>query len=193
MLLKNEYHSFTGMQKDLAVSKHPANYLFDARNIRLTQREDGSTLLTITNEKGTNNLEGNVEIRGTYLGHCVIDKYLVVFSKGNLDYIDKIDLSTLTGSTPLFTGNLNFQLDHLIETVGSYENGNIQKVYWTDGLNQPRVINIQDSAVDTTDPEHPTVMPATVYTGYDFVNTLALKEVVTVKKMKGGVECLLLE
>ena len=192
MLLKNEYHSFTGMQKDLAVSKHPANYLFDARNIRLTQREDGSTLLTITNEKGTYNFANDVQISGTYLGHCVIDKYLVVFSKGNLDHIDKIDLSTLTGdtdpshSTPLFTGNLNFQLDHLIETVGSYENGNIQKVYWTDGLNQPRVINIQDSAVDTTDPEHPTVMPATVYTGYDFVNTLALKEAVTVKKMKGG-------
>ena len=26
--------------------------------------------------------------------------------------------------------------------IGSYENNDIQKVYWTDGKNQPRVINI---------------------------------------------------
>ena len=80
MVQKNEHHTFTGMQKDIAISKHPSKYLFDARNIRLTQREDGSTLLAITNEKGTEDTE--LEIEGMYLGHCLLDKYLVIFSVG---------------------------------------------------------------------------------------------------------------
>jgi len=39
-------------------------------------------------------------------------------------------------------GNLHFSPLHPIEAIASYENANIQKVYWTDGNNQPRMINI---------------------------------------------------
>ena len=42
----------------------------------------------------------------------------------------------------LYEGNLGFDWKYPIETLGYYENENIQKVYWTDGLNQPRFINI---------------------------------------------------
>jgi hypothetical protein len=37
---------------------------------------------------------------------------------------------------------LNFDKDHLIETTYFIENFNCIKVYWVDGLNNPRVINI---------------------------------------------------
>lgn len=47
----------------------------------------------------------------------------------------------LTGNR-LFRGNLGFNYKHPIETISFYENTDIRKVYWTDGLNQPRVINI---------------------------------------------------
>ena len=89
-------HVFTGMQRDLSISKHPANYLYDAQNIRITARED-DTLLSITNERGPKNLE--IQINGKYLGHCVLNQYLIVFSTTSRDdnytgkdYITRINL-----------------------------------------------------------------------------------------------------
>ena len=174
MVQKNEHHTFTGMQKDIAISKHPSKYLFDARNIRLTQREDGSTLFAITNEKGTEDTE--LEIEGIYLGHCMLNEYLIVFSTNTyegVDYIDRINLSTLE-KVSLYAGNLGFSVANPIEAIGSYENKDVQKVYWTDGLNQPRVINI----MDTNEP------PTNTY--FDFVNTLKLEEEVSIQKILGA-------
>ena len=51
MKLINDNHIFTGMQKDLSISKHPENYLFDAQNIRINLNEQ-SNMLSITNERG---------------------------------------------------------------------------------------------------------------------------------------------
>ena len=42
----------------------------------------------------------------------------------------------------LYRGYLNFNPEYPLETMVSYEAEHIQKVYWTDGLNQPRIINI---------------------------------------------------
>lgn len=181
MVQKNEHHTFTGMQKDIAISKHPSKYLFDARNIRLTQREDGSTLFAITNEKGTEDTE--LEINGIYLGHCVLNQYLVVFSKdvySGDDHIERFDLSKdPVEKKSLYDDPLNFSLEHPIEAIGSYENEDVQKVYWTDGYNQPRVINIMNT-VDGPEDYAPTD------TYFDFVNTLKLEEEVEVQKMFGN-------
>ena len=49
-----------------------------------------------------------------------------------------------------YSGDLGFDSGCPIESIGVYENQQIQKVYWTDGINQPRVINItagDDSAI----------------------------------------------
>ena len=51
----------------------------------------------------------------------------------------------LSGIT-LFSGSLGFDSGSPIETIGIYENEELQKVYWTDGKNPPRVINIEASA-----------------------------------------------
>ena len=188
-------HVFTGMQKDLSISKHPANYLYDAQNIRITARENG-TLLSITNERGPKDLE--IEIEGDYLGHCVLNQYLIVFStttnedqyKGkdyitrinleNLEYVPKEDDSQVKQLYYSSKGNLHFSTMHPIEAIASYENANIQKVYWTDGENQPRVINIapfKDANIEKYTPN-----------SFDFVQELALKEYVTVEKVFGAGE-----
>lgn len=172
MQIKNEHHSFTGMQRDMSISKQPTSFLYDAHNIRLTPRE-GDTMYAITNEKGTVTTE--VVIDGTYLGHCILNEYLVVFSKGTLDYITRINLKTVQ-KTVLFSGSLNFSLEHPIEAISSYENKNIQKVYWTDGYNQPRSINIVGD-----------------YTSYnsdsfDFTPSINLTDQITVTKILGAGE-----
>lgn len=174
----NEHHSFTGMQRDMSIAKHPSSFLYDAHNIRLTARGE-DTLLTITNEKGPS--YAGVEIKGTYLGHCLLGKYLTVFSTGGLeedddtlrDYITRIDLSTKE-SVVLYKGNLEFDTEHPIETIGSYENNDIQKIYWTDGKKQPRVINIVGEVKENID------------TQFDFIRELALQEEVTIQKQLGA-------
>ena len=49
--------------------------------------------------------------------------------------------TALTGKR-MFRGQLDFDYKHPIETISFYENQEIKKIYWTDGLNQPRVINV---------------------------------------------------
>lgn len=47
----------------------------------------------------------------------------------------------------LYEGHLNFDWANPIETLPSYENEQIQKVYWTDGINQPRFINVVENEI----------------------------------------------
>lgn len=138
MTPKSSIHVIQGMQKDTSKSKVGKEFAFNNHNIRITARED-NTLLTITNEKGTSKHD---TFPGTYLGHCVLQDQLVLFYKHeDKDYISVHDGTTLT---ELYSGNLNFSLDNPIETLGVYETEFIQKVYWIDGINQPRVINIKE-------------------------------------------------
>lgn len=78
----------------------------------------------------------------------------------------------LTGKR-LFRGNLGFNYKHPIETISFYENADIRKVYWTDGLNQPRVINIA-AASD--------VVSKWNTDSFNFVRTLSLNEKITIER-----------
>lgn len=88
----------------------------------------------------------NGELAGVPLGSCVIGDYIVIFTKDTTTDIDYIyRLQKMNGHFDLiilYQGDLNFNAAYPIQTLGTYENENIQKVYWVDGLNQPRVINI---------------------------------------------------
>lgn len=186
MTLKSDVHVFTGMQKDLDVAKHKAEFLYDAHNIRFTAIDD-DTLFCITNEKSTQEIESssNTIIEGSYLGHCVIDDIVVLFTKTkgqqSKDCIYKIKINTENQNeydiTTLYKGNLNFNFNNLIETLGIFENKDIQKVYWIDGLNQPRVIRVDSVGESKILPEDDTQ--------FDFVPSLTLEEEVTVERYEG--------
>ena len=49
-----------------------------------------------------------------------------------------------------YYGDFNFDKDHLIECIPCYESEDIKKIYWIDGLNYPRVINIEHEYTDLT-------------------------------------------
>lgn len=180
-MIKSDAHIFGGMQRDRSVSKQSPEFLWDAYNVRMTAR-DGDTMLSITNEKGTSIVEDSslttpkeIEFKGTYLGHCVINNYLIVFTTDNgKDYIYRVDKSYNYHTDLLWDGDskgsLGFGKDYPIECLGVYENSEIQKVYWVDGKNQPRVINIMSdpSRFDSKT--------------FDFVQELALTERIKVSK-----------
>lgn len=145
-MIKQEAHQIKGIQRDLTVSKFNPEFAFDAQNIRITVRDGKNTLLSITNEKGTEpvSISGN-PILGTVIGYNVLNDFLTLFTTSS--GTDRIYLITKSSSgqfnnTILFQGNLGFDPSHPIETIGISENIDINKVYWTDGINRPRMINL---------------------------------------------------
>lgn len=177
-------HTFVGLQQDMSISKQTSEYLIDAHNIRITARE-GETLLSVTNERGPkelvlkNSAGNNMTISGTIIGHCVLNSYLVLFvhdTEG--DSILRIDMSKEEPEVVnLFNGDstkfLGFNENYPIEAISDYENEKIQKVYWIDGLNQPRMINIVHA-------------PYTWAGAFDFVPELQLNETVKVERVVGA-------
>lgn len=165
--------------------------------------ERGSKQITnITSTQGIKPI-----ITGFYVGHCVIGNYLVVFTHKVIegtdsanDYIfrieklsdDTYDFKCLTGVIKIGTNigldniipkplNLNFSTDHPLQTLGIYENEKIQKVYWTDGINQPRLINITKDILLKADGRG----DSPVYTedSFDFVPKLELNDNIDVRKV----------
>lgn len=171
MLNKVEQFLNMGMNRDLSISKAENKFAFENFNIRITENEKNS-LLSVTNEKG-NRRVGNFYIPGCVLGYCVVNKYAVIFTtegKGfdhiyRINYLSKDQFRRVT----IFNGNLNFSKDRGIETLGVYEKDDVIKVYWLDGVNQPRVVNII-GGLDTKDGEF---ILSTTYGGkrtqFDFV------------------------
>ena len=149
-MIKKSTWQIKGMQRDLSVSKFSSEYAYENKNIRIMSTDD-NTLLSIVNEKGTkevSNIEGIDSIKGLPIGQATINGYLVLFTTdqdNGKDYIYKIwfDKDSLHGVILYDSnkGNLNFNPLYPIETLSFYEDDNIQKVYWTDGLNQPKYNN----------------------------------------------------
>lgn len=152
---KQSSHLFTGLNKDLSPSSLDAAKIYvDARNIRIT-KNDEDTMFSVTNE------QGNIKIidsnySGLYIGHAIINNYLIVFSTNGeffnkRDYITLFKISSDGGILDrrvLYEGNINFDKNHKIEAIPLYETESVINVYWVDGINQPRKINILDDGRD---------------------------------------------
>lgn len=179
-MIKSSIHAIKGMQRDLTVSKFNAEFAFDAQNIRITAR-DNNTLLSITNEKGNKEVilkDSNnsvVTLQGTVIGYNVLNNYLTLFTTDNtVDRIYRLERkNSYFECITLYTGSLNFNTSYPIESIGVYENENIQKVYWIDGKNQARVINITASDGVKLNWNNGS---------FDFVQELNLNETITVTK-----------
>jgi len=184
-MIKDITFMVKGMQRDLSISKFNSDYAYEMMNMRLTAREN-NTLLSVTNEKGTSELvlrdssNNPITITGNYVGHCVLNEYIVLFTTDNAGN-DKIYRflykNTYLEGLLLFSGNLSFNTSNPISTIGIFENSDIQKVYWLDGLNQSRVINIVANS---------TVISSWTNNSFDFVQKLTLKENIIVTRNASG-------
>lgn len=123
-------------------------------------------------------------VQGECIGKEVINDYLVLFTvseddpdgKNSRIYRLDYDGSNFT-SNLLYHGNLGFDKSHPIESIGVFENETLQKVYWTDGLNQPRFINIVASDEKRNEWND---------SSFNFVSTLALRENISVTKVESS-------
>lgn len=185
---------------------HPINQLstqlWDAHNIRLTARE-GESYNSLTNEKSTLKLL-NLDRDGYdthYIGHHVCGIYLILFihytksGSNAVDVIYRIDLSQKQLSwSPviLYQGtDLNFDPQHPAQIIFDYEANLVQKIYWVDGVNRPRLMNIVKPELKGDDYDSSTGY-SSVYKDapFDFIQDMSLDEscsVVRQNSTSGGV------
>ena len=83
------------------------------------------------------------------IGNCRTKNGFVIFSTNNagLDCIWFLDENTLDISL-LYLRDLNFNTNSPIQALNNYENSKIDKVYWVDGKEQLRVINIYHGLIN---------------------------------------------
>lgn len=79
-------------------------------------------------------------------GHAATRNSIILFSTDNagMDVIWEVNMSTYDIKL-LYIRNLGLSTANLIQCVYNFENENIQKVYWVDGVNQIRFLNIKHS------------------------------------------------
>lgn len=187
MPIKTAQFKIQGMNKDNSESAFPEKFAFDIRNMRIDARSE-NTLLSLTNEKGNKLIrsESHQTIYGNPLGYAVINDQLILFTHNSdtqTDYIYKI---TTDGNWfdyhILFEGDLDFRENWKqrkpIETLAWYESEDIQKVYWLDGIHQPRMINVAGNNTITS--------IGTLYNGFDFIQKLELEEEVEIYQGSNG-------
>lgn len=139
-----------GMNRDLSISKTGESSAFENHNIRIEAR-DGDTTLSVTNERGNREIvfgEDEPAIEGLVIGWNVLNNHLILFTHDEEELVDRIyrvDYDDESFSNHLlFHGNLNFDSECPIESIVSFETEEVQKIYWIDGRNVLRFMNIMD-------------------------------------------------
>lgn len=171
-MLQKAGFKIKGMNRDLAVSVFNPDFSYENKNIRLTSLEDNTTLCCI-NEQGTQ--ETKIIFDGTIIGYATFDKEIVLFGTAETDYIGVLKIENPLSFKKIAIGNFNFSIKNPIETVTYHENDELKKVYWVDGLNPPRFINITN--------EYRVVKDNTIF---NFVASMLLEENVTISKNSAG-------
>lgn len=189
---KQDTFQIKGMMKDLGNSKGNPQFAYDIMNMRPFNFEE-TTLGNLSNDFGTSQMpvvdkaSTPASIQGVPLGICKITEdafVLFTVDKNGVSYIYRCLYNQGEISTPqnvkhvkLFQGNLGFDINHPIEALYNYENEKSQKVYWTDGLNPLKYINI---AV----PEE--AWPLWTESSFEFTQELELRETITVNRRSGA-------
>lgn len=99
-----------------------------------------------------NGQEKPTPFSGICVGKCIVNNYLILFlwEKG-VSRIARLENKEETFSYKcLYEGTMELAPTHPLDTLGIYENANIQKVYWVDGIHPIRMINIVED-IELTD------------------------------------------
>lgn len=167
-------YSNLGMNQDISNSKFSNQYAFENKNIRIIATDSQSTA-SIINDKGNEfilslpsiNIDYDLKIISyndkllsyttnginysdqpttqLIIGNAIGKDSIVLFSTdNNFDCIWNLNIENYD-LTLLYIRKLNFSTNNPIQAILNYENDKIEKVYWVDGKNQMRFLNIKQS------------------------------------------------
>lgn len=197
--------------QDLSKSKFSNSFYFEGKNVRIIATDTQGTG-SLMNEKGnsliltvpvptinyttkvitygsktlsfkTSELSGqsNEQI---IIGHSNSRNYLVLFTTDNngFDCIWTVNYETYD-ITLRYMRDMNFSTSHPIQVINNFENKNIDKVYWVDGNNQMRFINLEHS-IANEDAEELIDVPVDVI---DMTGKVELSQPVVTSISSGGI------
>jgi len=140
-----------GLHLDFNPFNQPVNTMRDNRNGIITDLEDGSHVWA--NLNGTS-LIFELDPNDNIMANCwirerlflivlnIVKDYVVIYEAL---YDETGDFTSLENRWEGSNTELNLSLDHPIRAIfGFYENDKVQRIYWTDNFNPPRVINVKD-------------------------------------------------
>tara|TARA_R100000654_G_scaffold2251_5_gene8301 strand:- start:30118 stop:34482 length:4365 start_codon:yes stop_codon:yes gene_type:complete len=161
--MKGHINTYTGLNKDVAFDSIKPNFYIDALDIRITTTV-GESQGAFSNMKG-NKLSFVIPKQGSFnsvtwnatgipevIGYGTIRETIILYvadDSGNNGWIYQInyDPATKIPSAPIllyFNSSLNFKKEFPIESMGRFENEQIQRIYWTDYNNFFRSLNIKN-------------------------------------------------
>lgn len=213
MANKQVTHSYGGMLQDTAKSKFPNSFYFEGKNIRILATDSQSTgaltnekgnslifqiptpvinrttkvisylskTLSYTTAEFTGSAQSGDQV---IIGHSNSRKYILLFTTDNngFDCIWKVQYDNYD-ITLLYMRNLSFSYNYPIQVINNFENKNIDKVYWADGNNQLRFLNIEHS-IANEDNEELINVPVNVI---DMVGKYSLSQPIVTSISSGGV------
>lgn len=100
-----------------------------------------------------NNLSPNQSGVQILLEHSICKDTIVLFTTDNNGFDCIWNLDKEFNITLLYLRNLGFSTNNPIQAISNYENNLIEKVYWVDGKNQMRFLNIKQSVANGDDEE----------------------------------------
>jgi len=170
-----------GMNKDISPNEYPNTCYLDAQNLRvIVDNSDGLGTAALSSPKG-NIASFTLPATTIYLGSTVLRDKFIILAKNTsvLDLVpDKVYVLTIasviagtnvivSGTHLVYEEDLNFNINYPIRIVGNYENADVQKIYWVDGLNPLRHLNIVTNStyndLSTLDPELLNIIPNHTY------------------------------
>jgi len=178
MANKSIQHSYGGMMQDVTNTKFSNGFYFEGKNLKIIATDSQSTgsvtnergnELVFSIPIPTINYETNIisyanktlsyttsEILGSdqsltqyLIGNTTCRDGAILFTTDNsgFDCIWKFRFSD-NDLKLLYLRDMTFSTSRPIQVINNFENTNIDKVYWVDGLNQLRFINTEHSIVN---------------------------------------------
>jgi len=209
---KKVKHTYKGIKKDITKSKFSNEYYFDGRNIKITASDSQSTgsvtntkgnkqlfsiptpvidynAKTITYNGNiliynTDEINYNIQSGTQYIISNVITREYVILlttDDNGIDCIWKVNLNTYE-LTLLYLRNLNLSTTNPAQLINNFENELVDKIYWVDGKNQMRFLNIKHS-IDNDDLEDIIDIPVSVI---DMVGKYTLSQPTVTNILSGG-------
>ena len=213
MANKSVTHTYGGMMQDISKSKFGNSFYFEGKNVRiiatdtqstgsLTNEKGNSLILTVPVPTINNTLKtitygsktlnftttelANINSSGDQIiiGSSNSRNYVLLFTTNNngMDCIWKVNYETYE-LTLLYVRNMGFSTSNPIQVINNFENKNIDKVYWVDGKNQMRFINIEHS-IANEDAEELIDVPVDVI---DMTGKVKLSQPIITSISSGGI------
>lgn len=168
-------HSYNGLQQDITASQYQPNFYYEGKNIRINSTDSQSTnsisnekgnslILTVPTpiidynnkiisygDKTLSYINDEIDYSAQsedqlIIGHSNSRNYVILFTTDDngFDCIWKMNYETYD-LTLLYIRDLRFSKNKPIQTINNFENKNVDKVYWVDGVSQLRFLNINHS------------------------------------------------